>query len=324
MNESNNSVLMDIEQNKKLISLDNHGLQTDRPTQGLFQAIALGVVMVVVGLLSGCALFLEHPTPDQIRYEYHNPAWTPDGKIVTMRWKITSYKQGSGGSYGDEQHHLVVMDADGSNEREIKEVETSARFISVSPSNNLIAYAIDNYVNIIDWNGNLADYFRSGYTHFFVPQNLGWSLDGRKIAYNELNKISLYDLDTKATSNIVATHWGDFDWNNNKIAYIYRPSDISDKYLAFVNSDGSSDTVTTVNLNLRAAPRYATTSNVVILGNENLLNYDLNTGITIVVTTNVDYDADQIDINNNKIIYSNSDKYLFYINLDGSGYQQIR
>ncbi|MGE4169708.1 MAG: TolB family protein [Candidatus Margulisiibacteriota bacterium] len=84
----------------------------NKKTKGLLGVVALLFAFV----LSGCGG--KTTTSDY----YYNPAWTADGKILATRERIETVTQGGLGGGSNSQikkNHWVIMNADGSGEREI-------------------------------------------------------------------------------------------------------------------------------------------------------------------------------------------------------------
>jgi len=89
--------------------------------------------IIWIGLLSGCE---QRATA---KY-YYNPFWTADGKIVASRETATRVTGSLTGSGSDRATHWVIMDADGSNERELIGLDPEGfPRGNASPSGNYIA-----------------------------------------------------------------------------------------------------------------------------------------------------------------------------------------
>ena len=112
----------------------------------IFKKMRVGLFLLGVAMLAGCG----GPTVSS----YYNPAWTYDGKILAIR-------QSSGGnstllSGGGDPGSLswVIMNEDGSGEKEIKRLGDGQFFqASASPSGNYIALVWGAVVDIYTYPG---------------------------------------------------------------------------------------------------------------------------------------------------------------------------
>ncbi|PZM78961.1 MAG: hypothetical protein DKM50_09605, partial [Candidatus Margulisiibacteriota bacterium] len=196
----------------------------------MIRILGLFCVLMVVGMMTGCS----KPEGDK-EYQYKFPAWTPDGKIVAVRRTIVTYPDGGGfggGGYGGyEEYHLVKFNDDGSGEQTIKEVGSDAGYISVSTSSNYIGYAVNNYINIIDWGGNKVDNVTTNVPYYSY---FDWSPDESKIVFNNLTGLAVMRLSNHQI--LKQFDKGEFpSWKNpNGIAFI--SSDQDRDYLSTIDS----------------------------------------------------------------------------------------
>ena len=115
---------------------------------------SLMALLIMVGIMVGGCGYAYYT---QTNYFY--PDWTPDGKIICIK-EVIRLKESLGGPYPghtytstmSKQYYIVIMDIDGNNEQNIKEIQ-GVNEVHMSPGGHFIAYAEENTIKMIDSNG---------------------------------------------------------------------------------------------------------------------------------------------------------------------------
>jgi len=279
----------------------------------MIRILGLFCVLMVVGMMTGCSAPIKETS-----YEYKFPAWTHDGKILAIKRTIVTWRSG-GGYDGTNEYDLVVFNDDGSNERKITTVPSDAGFISCSTSGNYIGYAVDNYIRVIDWAGNVSFNISTGRDS--VSQRFDWSPNEKSIVYHNIAPLYVYNT-VSATSIYIANNsaYASWKYNNNFVFEKY-------PMLVFSDKDGNI-TSTNFNIDNYIYPQYVNDQNkVTFFDNKGkIFFYDINT--TLLTSANIGLlNAESyISVNSavTKITYGKSDKYIHVLNIDGSNNKQIK
>ncbi|HCT85669.1 MAG TPA: hypothetical protein DF296_10785 [Candidatus Margulisbacteria bacterium] len=290
----------------------------------MIRIMGLFCVLVVVGMMFGCS----KPEGDK-EYQYKFPAWTPDGKIVAVRRTIVTYPDGGGfggGGYGGyEEYHLVKFNDDGSGEQTIKEVGSDSGYISVSTSGNYIGYAVNNYIDVIDWSGNQVNQIQTGVDG--DAEYFDWSPSENKIVLERNNNssiISVYDIPSQTFVDYQIGDNPSWKFNQNIVYQSYDGSNFLMNYIDMVNG---LVVTSNINMNDKHYPQFLPNQDRVILFSRAGIhyNYDFNNNLT--VTTNdqlTDFWRVGINFSGSKIIYDVEHKHIGVVNIDGTNKRQIK
>lgn len=146
--------------------------------------LIFGLIMVILttGIIGGCG------GSTTTTYFYYYPDWTPDGKILCSKNRqVTTQGSGSfggGGGTVSNNYYLTIMDADGSNERDIKSIGNGAK-VAASPLGNYYSY-VEVYTNIIHV-VTTAGAFVSDIDAGADLYSLDWNPSETKIVYGTLS-----------------------------------------------------------------------------------------------------------------------------------------
>ena len=168
--------------------------------------ICLGLIILVGGLV-GCG-----SSTTSINYYYYYPDWTPDGKILCSKnQQVTTQGGGgfggSGGSVSN-NYYLTIMDADGSNERDIKSIGNSAK-VAASPLGNYYAYAESdsNFIHVVATAGATVSDIDSGSKVY----SLDWSSNDSSLVYNGTKEAFIVNVDG-SNKRILSNNGSSVSW----------------------------------------------------------------------------------------------------------------
>ncbi|MFC1496788.1 hypothetical protein ACFL52_05175 [Candidatus Margulisiibacteriota bacterium] len=131
-------------------------------------------------------------------YRYYYPDWTPDGRIVCIKNKVVSTTGTGviGGSGGSETniYYITVMDADGTNEQDIKTINQVGK-VMASPVNNYYAFSDGNNIKVISTSGSDVSSIDCGAEVY----DFDWNPSASKLIYNAysagvLNEVAIIDI----------------------------------------------------------------------------------------------------------------------------------
>jgi len=291
-------------------------------TNTLIAFLGLLLMIIVLGMDGGCGEKIVATN------YYYYPNWTPDGKIICTR-KYDESKDLGFGKYAPvkTEYYITVMDEDGSNEHDIKQINEIAK-ISYSPLGNYIAYTEGNYIKIIQPNGTDVSSIDCGAT----VDSLDWSPDEVRVVYG---------ITTSTTSEIYVR-----DKNGDNKKFIKSGIDVTWKYggkivlsasttldvYTRIHAIDASD-LTSVLIYANAVGNMVTinpilTSEVFYHGSSNTLQkIDISDVKNEPVTLQEDfrYWHPKISSDGSRIIYGKGDDTGIWItNIDGTNLKQIR
>ncbi|MFC1617279.1 hypothetical protein ACFL2K_03565 [Candidatus Margulisiibacteriota bacterium] len=171
----------------------------------LLKIIFLGIILMLLG---AC-------TRTETSRVYYNPAWTYDGKIISVkesRFGFSFAGLGGGSSGYDSECFLVTMDTEGENEAVIKELgESKFPQINCSPQGTYYALKYDYKIEIYQFSdGELV----STLSFDDKIQEYDWSTNDTKLIIRDESSTAIYNTsgEKQTDINVWAFAW---KYNNN-------------------------------------------------------------------------------------------------------------
>jgi hypothetical protein len=196
--------------------------------------LGLAVFGLAASMVGGCGNSVT-------TYFYYYPDWTPDGRILCSKNKqvTTTGTGGIGGGGGSvsNNYYLTIMDANGSNEVDIKSIDNSAK-VAASPLGNYYAYAESgsNYIKIVDTSGNDVNSIDCGAN----IDSLDWGPDEAKLVFGIKTSATseIYTVNRGGTAKNILTIGENVAWRfGNRIFFEHKIDVYS--YLGSIFSDGT-------------------------------------------------------------------------------------
>lgn len=258
----------------------------------------------------------------QVINYYYYPNWTPDGKIICSK-EYAEHKDLGFGKWQQikTEYYLTVMDEDGSNESNIKQINETAK-ISYSPLGNYIAYTEGDYIKIINPDGTDVGSIDAGAT----VDSIAWSSDEAKVVYgittSTTSEIYIVDRDGDnkeflSVGQDVAWKYGSEIFFEHKIGIYYYLGSISPNRSNFADYQ----------LNSVYSPAISPANPVLIYGKKSG-NYQVLNKSNMELTTlfeNFTGYLPKISPDELKVTYGKvNDSGMWVINIDGINLKQIR
>jgi len=257
-------------------------------------------------------------------YFYYYPDWTPDGRIICSK-NVQTVSQGSGtiggsGGYATNYYTLAIMDADGTNERDIKNIGNSAK-VAASPLGNYYAYveSFTNIIHVVATSGASVADIDGGAT----IDSLDWGPDESKLVYGIKNSSTseIYTVNRDGTAKTFLTIGEAVAWRiGDYVAFEY--SSPEGVVLSTIKNDGTS-----VN-RLRIGFDAQIISSEAILYSYGLQVRQINFNVTndILLFDGFDRSFPKLSYDKKKIAAMNSSKGygIYVIDISGTGEVQIK
>jgi len=269
-------------------------------------------------------------------YFYYYPDWTPDGRIICSKNKqVRSSGTGTiGGSGGTVSNYytLTIMDADGSNEKDIKVIENGAK-VAASPLGNYYAYSCQvsatNYIiKVVDKSGAEISTISST----SEISGLDWSPDETKLVYEGTREVFM--IDRSGNNKIVIANFGaSVAWRNGRKIILAKKATLSGSYyITALNSDTLSEEATYSKVSGGEFNISRVNTNEVVFRSkkgiekfflsspeaDSIMLFNKNDLVNIRLSP----DGQKIIANGIGTSYTNTEIWL--INIDGTGLKQIR
>lgn len=211
--------------------------------------IALGCVLLLVGLLAGCG-----ERTESSRY-YYSPGWTRDGKIIMIGATQTVNKDILGGQLGSSyaEYILTIFPSGTGESAALFDVTGAPPYaMTCSPTRDYVGYLDElrggefGKVVIRSLSAEAHTGLREIQLSFYPKiKSFDWSNDGNKIVYCTSTEVRTRDWNdfTGASDQLVTAEAGlEFvSWKNGgRIAFIYTSG--GSKRLALIYPDGSGRT----------------------------------------------------------------------------------
>ncbi len=280
--------------------------------------LGLVVIITVAGMGGGCGETIT-------TYFYYYPDWTPDGKIICSKNKQVKTQGvgtigGSGGSVSN-YYTLTIMDAEGSNERDIRAIGNSA-IVAASPLGNYYAYT-ESYSNIIHVI-TTSDVSVSNIDCGASVDSLDWSSDESRIVYSIASSSTneIHIVDRNGMNDTYLTIGGNVAWEiGDHIAFEYpTPEGIT---LSVIKSDGSSLN----RLRIGYGAQILNTNKILFVYVPEVRQINIDGTQDEQIFTNYYYrKRPRISADNLKIVSMDASKNhgIFIINITGTGEVQLR
>ena len=287
--------------------------------------IVLGLLALVFvgGLMGGCG------STSVTSYTYFYPDWTPDGKIICSKLQSTSTSGGNflgmpGGTTFNDHYFLTVMDANGSNEADIKEISGSAK-VAASPLGNYYAYTDGNNITIITTAGVTANTIDCGAT----VDSFDWGPDESNLVFGTKTSATseIYVVDRAGTLSSLLTIGENVAWRfGDKIVFEYVSGIYT--YTATINQDGTNRE----NLDREdrvISPQFFSSDTNKIYGSQGTKYGYVDISLTSKDFTELFSDFDgylpKLSKSADTIVYTDySDVGIWVINISGTGEVQLR
>ena len=304
----------------------NDNLMTKIFSKGLLlTAILIGGVLFGGMAMGGCGSSLSSST----RSVYCFPDWTPDGKILCVKAKVsTSTGAGSNPSVDSSaEYFITIMDINGSNEADLRRINSYGVAV-MSPLGNYIAYSEGSKIKVIKANGD--DLHTIGLNDGFEVIGLDWGSDESSIIYyagkspNFEQAVVGIDGAGKA---IISTNGGSIAWRYGDRIVMQKPiSTEVNRVVAIdrrtLNEISSYPNVVGGNFNVNR-----TSTNEVVFFGEKIEKFDLTAPSmppVVIINRSDIYDI-KLSPDGQKIVGDNVNKIgIYLINIDGTGFEQLR
>ncbi|PZM82159.1 MAG: hypothetical protein DKM50_04265, partial [Candidatus Margulisiibacteriota bacterium] len=194
-----------------------------------------------------------------------------------------------------------------------------------STSSNYIGYAVNNYINIIDWGGNKIETITTnvdGDGEFF-----DWSPDSKEIVFENNSSgnifISKYNFEMKVMNILTKGEFPSWKINQNIVYVFYNGS----TYLLYQLDSNNQVIPSNVDIYGKFYPQYINNGNEIALFSNDGYLYKYNLNYDYVASSNIsltNFLRVNLNLSGNKIVYDIEHKHIGITDIDGANKKQIK